>query len=254
MLKGLRLCGENTAALSRDASKTSIQGVSDKLDSNFRSLVDASKADARSSESLKVMERVIAASFAFDILDCIWPGGSNIEAKGEMMTLVSAYGVNTGAWPVVSILWALFFMYLLSRLSAQLESSAMGAISAWFIINSKTKLRKLRRFLSQFKIVQEEIRDGEHKVKYIDHLTAQWKGCCPEITIVYDRENSYVYRVNVSIVDQERRFNVRLIRIIISGVLNREGVVDRSFAKPPLGNVRRKMNILKLLEPKIHPG
>ena len=138
-----------------------------KINDNYRSLVDASKADERAGVATEIMNLIFSGSFLFDIIDRLsgddMLGGNGVDGgsppphhipQNDTRTVewVNEYLRNTIIviplmWILSNLVWLCLGCWILNKYMQFLLSKTLGAMSCRFTLNFKVSLSLLQEYV-----------------------------------------------------------------------------------------------------------
>lgn len=162
-------------------NKQTLDSTVAKIESNFRSLVDASAADMRASQSAEIMNIVLAGSFAFHIVDRLTGddtlGYMGVDAGNNAVHWCNWYLRNTmmvrfPLWFLVNIAWLFLVSWLLLKYMRYLGKLGLEAYSLRIVLNMKCNIPNTRAFVER--IGAETIDIQQHANGSYSSLKATW--------------------------------------------------------------------------------
>ena len=189
-----------------------------KINDNYRSLVDASKADERAGVATEIMNLIFSGSFLFDIIDRLsgddMLGGNGVDGgtppphhmpQNETRTVswVNDYLRNTiivlpMMWILSNLLWLGLGCWILNKYMQLLLSKTLGAMSCRFTLNVKIDLDLLVEYLDKrtatLVTCDNEIVGQQHitKIAWGETDTKLWGGEPPKIALQYDSNIKFI--------------------------------------------------------------
>jgi len=200
---------ENLSVMAEVINVKCLQEVFQQVEVNTKFLVEASAADERASASLEVMQVVLAASMAFDLVDRFTGMNMNIDLDQPWhVFIVDKLIANFMVWFAVNIVWMCIMCYGLLRLMKWLGAKSAGYITANINVNRKANIKALKEYLSTKDcIVADTVSEGEQGTKpevkkwlwEEDSDEEKWQGPAPTIEIVWDESSQFILKLSFSV-------------------------------------------------------
>ena len=169
---------------------------------NTRTLCTLQEANERASASLEIMQVVLAAGLAFDILDRL-TGEWTVVNTEWMRSFVEPMIRNVPlVWFLVNMSFWFCLGFALIKFMRWLSYRASGMINLRMKLMKKINVDNLSAYLHT-KNISHEDRDYEQvtdvvKVTFSEDDKRDWGGFAPKITIEYEEFNGYMLNITLA--------------------------------------------------------
>ena len=214
---------------------------------NTKNMEDVFRSNERSSNSLEIMQIILAGSLAFDILDrlstcyvAITPGTyaewfSDVFIKPPVLWVL----INLGFWAVMS--------FCLVSLMRALSRSFDGTVSARLIVNRKMSVMHLEEMLESKEVAIldrdsiDESRQSVENVKFKD-ASDFWASSMPKmkstqavrVELIFDRKHQYLLRAFVSVPSASDVTTTAQLKLMLIQRLQGAGVLPTPRPTPSM--------------------
>eukprot|EP01043_Picozoa_sp_COSAG02_P027099 COSAG02_NODE_1582_length_11838_cov_3.471420_3_plen_926_part_00 len=225
----------NLQSMTDVINKKQLEDVLKNIQGDTRVLVDAAAVAERGSKSLEVMQVVLAASMAFDLIDrfTAFNMGIDIYATGWQTWIAENLIYPPGAWFAFNMLCGVLpLCWSLLRLMAKLGEQSLGFVTIRLRINRKMNLKRWGRYLSEKDIESSDTSGAEtNVVKKVmwteDEDEEKWLGPAPAIEAMWDDSTGFLLQVAFSVDAKEKEWEDELqLRDIWQKDLDELGVFD----------------------------
>ena len=144
---------------------------------------------------------ILSGSFAFDILDRISGGSLNIQLPNWFVATWLRYLL---AWPMsfwlLNMIWLFIVCGGIKKFMGYLAAKATGILSLKMKIDRAAYMGKLEEYLSTKSIKVFDVTSDEsnrmRKARWDEDDATVWGGAKPQLEILYDDLNSFLWEVS----------------------------------------------------------
>ena len=211
---------------------------------NTKNMEDVFRSNERSSNSLEIMQIILAGSLAFDILDrlslCYVNGFQGEYGEWFLEHFVRPpvlwVFLNLGFWAGMSMC----LVYLMRALSRSFD----GTVSARLVINKKMSVMHLEEMLesSEVDVLDRDVIDeSQLTVENVKYKDAGWRKDLKNVKIelIFDRRNGYLLRAFISVPSANDAITTQSLKEMLLRRLQNAGVLPQ-----PSGASLRKASML----------
>jgi len=208
----------NLQAMTDVINKKQLEDVLKNIQGDTRVLVDAAAVAERGSKSLEVMQVVLAASMAFDLIDrfTAFNMGIDIYATAWQTWIAENLIYPPGAWFAFNMICGVLpLCWFLLRLMAKLGEQSLGFVAIRVRMDRKMNLKRWGRYLSEKDIEVSDTNGADtNVVKKVtwteDEDEEKWLGPAPQIEVVWDDSTGFLLQVAFSVDAKEKEWTDEL--------------------------------------------
>lgn len=220
---------------------------------NTKNMEDVFRSNERSTNSLEIMQIILAGSLAFDILDrlslCYVNG-----FQGEYADWFQAHFVRPPVlWVFLNLgFWAGMSMCLVWLMRA-LSRSFNGTVSARLVINKKMSVMHLEEMLesSEVDVLDRDVIDESSlTVENVKYKDGGWHLKNVKIELIFDRRNGYLLRAFISVPSANDAITTQSLKDMLLRRLQNAGVLPRPSASLRKASVSATTSVTDVRMPK----
>eukprot|EP01135_Chromosphaera_perkinsii_P006580 Nk52_evm5s553 gene=Nk52_evmTU5s553 len=209
MKKNIRGC-ENVLNYLRDGCnvicETRSFHIQEGTQANTKNLEDVFRSNERASNSLELMQVILAGTLAFEILDRVTGEWSVVEQPWAQDWIVTPLMHKPGVWFLLNmILWAFIGMALIQFMK-YLAQLSQGVLSVRLKANMPISVDALNEYLQSKPVSEESYElDGSFSIKKVaweEECSSKndiWGGACPKIEITIDEKHGFLLTCFITI-------------------------------------------------------
>ena len=192
----------NLQAMTDVINKKQLEDVLQNIKVDTKVLVDAAAVAERGSASLEVMQVVLAASMAFDLIDRFTAFNMNIDTSvPDWMVGIRDYLIYPpGVWLAFNLIFGVLpLCYSLLRLMKSLGEQSLGYLTVRCRMNMKMNLKRWHGYLSEKDVEVSDTTGAERniikKLIWQEDEDEKWLGPAPRIEVTWDETTSFLLQV-----------------------------------------------------------
>jgi hypothetical protein len=166
---------------------------------NTKDLVAKATAHERATTTLRVIQYMLAATVAFDIVDRVTAldlsvfvdmSTANVGGTPEWQrSIVTNLIYQPGMWFLVNMIAAAALIVVMGKYMAWLEAKANGQVNVVVVVNCPINVPRLWEYLGTKEIEStESIDEGERQLKKLEWQElepTEWDGSAPRIQLLF---------------------------------------------------------------------
>jgi len=186
-------------------NKRQLEDVFRTVSADTAVLVSVAAASERGSKSLEVMQVVLAASMAFDLVDRFTGFNQNIDfsVMGWQVAIAEYLIYPPMAWLAFNLFFVFWLCFGLLKLMKHLGEQSLGFLTIKITFNLPINLHRWDRYLSEKEFESQAVGQAGSMIKKVmwteDDDLVKWRGAAPQIEAQWDITAGFLLAVSFTV-------------------------------------------------------